>query len=189
MSVIGINGSPRPGGYTGRIISEVLTGAAEAGAVTTHFQLGRMKVGPCIACEACRKTARCAVRDDMTQIYSALETGEGPRGVIFGTPIYLDHVTAQLKALIDRFHAYNYTDLGERMFPKGYRGVLVVTYGAGDPHEYDSVVDWLGGLVKDRCDVDVIGRIVLPASESRPPDQHTGILVRARDLGRQLAAE
>ncbi|NLF30745.1 MAG: flavodoxin family protein [Planctomycetes bacterium] len=187
MNILGINGSPRPAGHTGTLIGDVLAGAAEAGAATELFQLGRMTVSPCIDCDGCRATARCVLEDDNQRFYGAVAEARAPRGLVIGTPIYLDHVSAQLKVWIDRLHAYNYTKLGNFMFPDGFRAVLVVTYGAADPHLYDFVVDWLAGLIEDRKVARVVDRIVLPGTQRLPISLPEDVRQRARQIGRRLA--
>ncbi|MFW6153776.1 MAG: flavodoxin family protein [Planctomycetota bacterium] len=188
MSILGINGSPRPAGYTGTLVGDVLAGAAAAGAATELFHLGHMTVSPCIDCDACRATARCALDDGNQRFYRAVDAAEAPKGLVIGTPIYLDQVTAQLKAWIDRLHAYNFTKLGNYMFPEGFRAVLVVTYGAPDPHVYDFVVDWLAGLIDDRRVARVVDRIVLPATRRLPITMSDDVRQQAREAGRRLAA-
>jgi len=187
MSILGINGSPRPTGYTGALVGDVLGGAAAAGAATELFQLGRMTVSPCIDCNACRPTARCAIDDDNQRFYRAVAEADSPKGLVIGTPIYLDHVSAQLKIWIDRLHAYNYTDLGDFMFPNGFRAVLVMTYGAADEHMYDFVVDWLAGLLEDRKVARVVDRIVLPGVPRLPIRVPEDVRQQAREAGRRLA--
>jgi len=46
-NVIGIIGSPRPGGNTDALVDEILRGAREAGAATQKFVLEKMDVRPC----------------------------------------------------------------------------------------------------------------------------------------------
>lgn len=187
MNIIAVNGSPNPAGSTARLVEEVLAGAAEVGAQGRMFQLGQMRVSPCIDCGGCRKTARCVVDDDMTDVFDALKTAASPKGLVLGTPIYLDHITAQLKAWIDRMHCFNHTELGAKMFPDGFRAVLVVTYGEKDPHFYDDVSGWLGGLVADRFKANVLEQIILPAASVDGLPSQTDLLARARQAGRDLA--
>jgi len=189
MSIIGVNGSPRPDGNTGTLIREVLSGAAAAGADTQLLQLGRMDISPCIDCAACRPTAKCAIGDDNQAFYDAAAKARSPKGLVIGTPIYLDHISGQLKIWIDRLHAYNYTELGKHMFPEGFRAILVVTYGAPKADQYDSVVEWLSMLMKNLKYADVIETIVFNKAKRKPVDVPAELLTRARDAGRRLVGD
>ena len=64
--------------------------------------LNDLAVRPCQACGRCHKTGVCGTRDDMTAIYRKIERADV---VIVASPVYFGTVTAQLKAMIDRFQA------------------------------------------------------------------------------------
>ena len=131
MSMIGINGSPRSDGNTRKFVQAVLAGATSAGAETALFQLGEMKISPCVACMKCRKTARCAIKDDMQQIYAAIEAAKDPKALVLGTPIYFDHISAQMKAWIDRLFCWVYTERGQKMLSRGFPGCSDRLLGMG----------------------------------------------------------
>ncbi len=187
MSIIGINGSPRAGGNTASLIQEVLRGAESAGAETQLFQLGAMDISPCIDCAACRPTAKCAIPDDNQAFYEAAAKAQSPKGMVIGTPIYLDHISGQLKIWIDRLHAYNYTEMGKHMFPQGFKAVLVITYGAPKVDRYDSVVDWLDKLMGDLKYAEVLERIIFNKASRDPVEVPDELIARAREAGRRLA--
>jgi len=189
MSVIGINASPRPDGNTAKFVREVLAGAGEAGAETRMFQLGQMEIAPCIACMRCKKTAECAVKDGMQQIYGAIEAARAPRALVLGTPIYFDHISAQLKTWIDRLYSYTFTAKGQKMFPEGFRAVLIATWEAGGEHAYDSVLSWLAGRMKAYHRIEVVEKMTLADTRRRPFDKRPDIIERAREVGRRLGAE
>ena len=189
MNIIGINGGPRSEGNTARFVQEVLVGAAEAGAETRMFQIGKMSISPCIACMKCKKTARCAVKDDMQQIYEAIEAAEAPKALVLGTPIYFDHVSAQMKTWIDRLYCYTYTDKGEKMFPRGFRAVLIATWDWEKEDVYDSVLSWFGGRLQSYHDIEVVDKLKLPGAAALPLEERPALIERARKVGRRLAAE
>ena len=189
MSIIAINGSPRAEGNTAKLTREVLTGAVEAGADVKLFQLGSMKVAACRGCLLCKPTAKCIIEDDMSQIYQAIESAHNPKGLVIGTPIYFDHITAQLKTWLDRLFSYTYTELGQKMFPKGFRAVLLATYDDGSPDRYDPVLDWLAGRLEYYHEVKTIARIVQPSATIKPLAQQADLIAKARQAGRELAAK
>lgn len=189
MGVIAINGSPRADGNTAELIRKVLKGSEEAGTSTRLFQLGEMKVSPCIACMGCKKTARCVVKDDMLQTYEALETATEPKGLVLGTPIYFDHVSAQLKGWLDRLYCYTYTELGQKMFPKGFKAALVATYEDTPPERYDYVLEWLAGRLEHYHEIEVVARFALSGSSGKSLDQRGDLIDKARQAGRELAGD
>ena len=99
MKVLGIAGSPRRGGNTDRLLAEVLHGAASRGATVKTVVLNNLKITPCQHCDACLKTGRCKIMDDMQAVYDELEQADR---IVLASPIHFMGVTAQAKAMIDR---------------------------------------------------------------------------------------
>jgi len=189
MSIIAVNGSPRVAGNTMNLIGEVISAAEAAGGRTQLLQLGKLNISPCTACMGCKETAKCAVRDDMVEAYKAIDSAAEPKGLIIGTPIYFDHITAQLKTWIDRLYCYTYTRLGQRMFPKGFRAVLVATYDAAEPKMYDAVLDWLAGRLEYYHRIETIARIVQPSATEKPLDRRADLIKKAQKAGKRLAGK
>lgn len=188
MVVIGVNGSPRPGGHTAALIGEVLAGAAAEGASTRLFQLGTMDLSFCDGCRACKADAKCVIQDDMQAFYEAVEA-PGPKALVVGTPIYYNHVTAQLKAWIDRLCPYYMTRLGGRMFPRGVRAVVLATWEWDREDAYDSVLDWLADRLTEYHDIEVVAQLRMPGSGVRPLPERPDLVAAARAAGAGLAAE
>jgi multimeric flavodoxin WrbA len=103
MKILGIVGSPRPGGNTEIMIEEVLSTARELGAETDIFLVAGKTISGCDGCHGCFKTGRCRIKDDMQELYKKMEWADG---IAFGSPVYFNYVTAQAKAVIDRTFRY-----------------------------------------------------------------------------------
>ena len=187
MTILAVNGSPRAKGATAYLIGQVLEGAREAGAGSQLFALGEMDVSPCTACMGCKKAVRCVIEDDMQGFYDAVDSAAEPKGLVVGTPIYFDHVSAQLKTWLDRLYCYTFTEHGEKMFPTGFRAVLVVPWGWDKVDAYVSVVDWLEARLKGYHQIETVGRLCVPGADGLPPAERPELLARARELGRLLA--
>jgi len=99
MKILGIVCSPRKGGNTEILVREALEAVGEAGCETELILIAGKKIAPCDGCTACLKEGVCKINDDMRVISEQLEEADG---VIFGTPVYFNNVTAQAKAVIDR---------------------------------------------------------------------------------------
>jgi len=82
------------------VLLEALLAEAETkGAQVEFVDLGKVRIGFCQACEECHKGPDCVFNDDgRTILHQMLEAD----GIVLASPVYLDHVTAQMKALLDR---------------------------------------------------------------------------------------
>ena len=100
MKIIGLNGSPRrSNSRTGQLVEKILDGAADSGAQIEYFDITKLKIRPCIACDKCHKTGYCSQKDDFNAIFEKIMVTDG---LILGSPVYIYQVTAQLKNWIDR---------------------------------------------------------------------------------------
>lgn len=100
MKIVAICGSPRgKKSQTKALAERVLEAARIKGADTETVDLGKARIGFCQACEACHQGPDCVLNDDGKAILQKLLDADG---IILASPIYLNQVTAQLKALMDR---------------------------------------------------------------------------------------
>ena len=183
MRIVGIIGSPRHGRNTATLVQEVLRGAASLGAATEMFYLNDLDIRPCQGCEACKEAGRCVHDDDMQMLYEAMS---GSRGLVLGSPIYIDHVTAQTKTMLDRLYAYLGPDL-ENRFAKGIKAVVCLTWEAQNPNAYDDVADWLESRLQYYLEVETVGRITAARTNLTPVQQRADLLRAAYAAGVRLA--
>jgi multimeric flavodoxin WrbA len=104
MQVIGINGSPRKGWNTDLLVQEALKGVASKGAKTELIQLYDLSFKGCISCFECKRVGgkslgHCAVDDELKPVLAKIEKADA---LIIGTPIYVNEVTASVRALVER---------------------------------------------------------------------------------------
>ena len=188
MKVLGVDGSGRMNGNTAALVRAFLEGAEEAGAETAFFGLGDWTVRGCAACKACKADPAkvCVVQDDMQRFYEiAPETD-----VLFlASPIYLDHITAQLMAFIQRTYCYLSPALDNYWPRPGVRFVAGITYGAGDPNMYNYVLDWMEARMKFYFAIPTIGKLKVPSTShaSIIGEDHPEVR-RALELGGSLSA-
>jgi len=100
VKVLGIAGSPRRDGNTDLLLAEVMRGAASKGAEVKTVVLNDLEITPCQHCDACFEAGKCRIQDDMQQIYIDLEQADR---IVLASPVQFTGVTAQTKAMIDRF--------------------------------------------------------------------------------------
>ena len=186
MNVLGIDGSGRGGGNTAVLVRGFLDGAREAGCRTEMFPLADWRIGGCTACKACKKTQRCVLDDDMRRFYQVAPETD----VLFlASPIYLDHITAQLMAFIQRTYCYLGAALENHYPRKTARAVLGITYGAGDPKGYQYVLDWLAERLEGYFGIPTLATFTIAGTTHEPIilADHPEVR-RARAFGAALAA-
>ncbi|HOX07858.1 MAG TPA: flavodoxin family protein [Planctomycetota bacterium] len=98
MKAVGIVASPRMDGNTAFVVGRVLEGTGAEGRV-----FGMNGIEPCSACMACKGTVRCVKRDGMQAIYEALAVSDL---LVVGSPIYLDHISAQAWTFLNRLYCF-----------------------------------------------------------------------------------
>ena len=119
MKILVITGSPRKNGNSATLADHFIKGAKEAGHEIVRFDAAFKKVHPCIACNTCGMDGPCVFKDDFEFVREHIV---GADCVVFATPMYYFGISAQLKAVIDRFYAIN----GSIHVPK--KAVLLMTY-------------------------------------------------------------
>ena len=101
MNILIFSGSPRKGGNTELLAEAFTKGTAEHHHVEI-VSVHDYKVNPCLGCNACFKTdGICAQKDDMALIYEKMSQTDM---LVIASPVYFYSISAQLKAVIDRFH-------------------------------------------------------------------------------------
>ncbi len=122
-------GSPRARGNSTILAEQAAEGARKAGAEVEVFRLAKMKIGPCLACEGCRKKGAdgCVQKDDMKPLYAKLRAADA---LLIAGPVYWFSINAQVKLFLDRLYAFG----AEEYRPlKGKRLGIILTYGDTDP--------------------------------------------------------
>lgn len=99
MKITGISGNPNPGGNNEKLVDLALGIAEEKGYETDKILLSKLNVLPCTDCGVCKTAKECPIDDDMTSVYTKLETSDA---LIVTSPVYFGCVSSQLKALFDR---------------------------------------------------------------------------------------
>ena len=102
MGVLGLSCSPRRQGNTDLLLTELLRGAKDQGAVIETVDACGLHIAPCRGCGVCGRTGRCAINDEMHGIYDRINVADA---IALASPIYFYNVTAQCKAVIDRCQA------------------------------------------------------------------------------------
>lgn len=92
-------------GFLALLADKFIEGAKEAGHEVFRFDAAFENVKPCLACEYCSShDSECVHKDSMNTLGEKLIDIDL---VVFVTPLYYYTMSAQIKAVIDRFHAKN----------------------------------------------------------------------------------
>ena len=102
MNILILSGSPRRGGNT-ELLAEAFAKGASAHHHVEIVSVRDVKVNPCLGCNACflSESYSCAQKDDMALIYEKMNQADM---LVIASPVYFYGISAQLKAVIDRFH-------------------------------------------------------------------------------------
>ena len=142
MKILVITGSPRKNGNSNTLADNFIKGAKENGHNVIRFDSAFKNVHPCIACNKCGMDGDCVYNDDFNFIKENIVDSDM---VVFATPMYYFGISAQLKAVIDRFYSIN----GKIHTPK--KSALILTYADTSAKEaepikkhYEVLLNYLG---------------------------------------------
>ncbi len=142
MKILVLTGSPRKNGNSNTLADYFVKGATEAGHQVVRFDAAFKDVHPCIGCNSCGMDGPCVFKDDFEFVRQNIVDADM---VVFASPMYYFGLSAQLKAVIDRFYAIN----GKIHTSK--KAALLMTYAntaasQAEPikSHYQTLIDYLG---------------------------------------------
>lgn len=90
MKTLIINGSPRKGGETAILITEIIKQLRSEVTVVDTYYSG---ISPCVDCRFCWTHPNCAINDDMQRVYQLINSADN---IIIASPIYFGSITGSL---------------------------------------------------------------------------------------------
>jgi multimeric flavodoxin WrbA len=183
--VLVLMASPRARGNSTLLAEEAVKGAKDAGATVEAFRLVKMNIGPCLACEGCRKPGAdgCVRKDDIRVLHAKLRDADA---LLIASPVYWFAMSAQIKLFMDRLYAFG----AESYRPlKGKRIGIILTYGDADPfssgavnalRSFQDAFAYVGAPIK--------GMVYGTADKPGDVRANGSLLKEARTLGRKLGA-
>ncbi len=144
-NVLAFNGSARKSGNTAYLLQNFLEGAKRSKAVTEEIHTHELNLEYCTGCLRCNLVKRCTIRGDEWDELSINILKSNV--LVFATPIYFHHVSAQLKKVIDRFRSFVHvqiTETGLKHTPhaewkKDF--VLILTLGSSSEEDAQPVIE------------------------------------------------
>ena len=174
MKIIAIHGSPRTiRSTTRKLAGFVLEGAAEAGAETEMIDRADYRVTPCTACEVCSLNGICVNDDDVPSLLIRMQEADG---ILFGSPVYIDNISGQMKVFFDRLaDAIHYQVLAGK-----FGCSVATTYESGG----DDAVSYLNHVLNYLGVISVGGISVASGGKTETVDETEPA---AQALGKKLA--
>ena len=214
MKIVAINGSPRKDWNTATLLTNILDGAAGAGAKTELVHLYSLNYQGCRSCFACKMIGKasyghCAVKDGLSPILAAIASEVD--ALVIGSPIYFGMVSGETQSFIERllFPYLVYSNPPSSLFPKKMPSVSVFTMNVGEElapelgypanfaRQRDSLERILGGPSRifasyDTCQFADYAKVIMemmdPAKKlARRQEVFPEECRRARSLGEELA--
>ncbi|HIX14477.1 MAG TPA: flavodoxin family protein [Candidatus Hungatella pullicola] len=177
MKIVVLEGSPNRKGSTHLLIESFANGAKEAGNSIQIIDAAHAKIHPCTGCVHCGYEGPCAQKDEMETIRPMILEADM---LVFATPLYYYGMSAQLKALIDRFCSFNGSIQRKHM----HSALLAVAWNSDDwtfealESHYHTLVRYLN--FRDQ------GMILGKGCGTPSMTQHSNYLVMAYPLGKGL---
>jgi multimeric flavodoxin WrbA len=132
MKIYAVNGGPRKGHNTAKLLHAALDGASAAACSesveTEIIHLYDLDYKGCVSCYSCKKIGgksygHCAVNDALTPVLEKLSQADG---IIFGSPIYFGNITGKLRSFFERllfaYFVYDmeYSTLAPKRMPTAF---------------------------------------------------------------------
>ena len=183
MRTLILQGSPRKEGNTATLVRQFVKGLRDGGSDDVReFVLNDMNIRPCQGCLTCVTSCQheCIIEDDMQQIYREFIASNT---IVFATPVYWWHMSAQLKTCMDRMDS-----LAAGGHFRNKNMVLITTYGFEDPDGVDLMVKMFGAIAKwANMRISVLRYCSGPPREGKHVSSVKEKLDEAYKLGRSFA--
>jgi Multimeric flavodoxin WrbA len=177
MKVTVITGSPHKNGTTALLAEKFIAGATEAGHDVYRFDAAFEEVKPCCSCGYCSShESECVYKDSMSILNDKLFKSDM---IVFVTPIYYFTMSAQIKAVVDRFHANNVKLSGNKKAM-----LFAAAYGSDDgtmeglQKTYEAILRYLNW--KDA------GRLLAKGCPTRAVAETTDYPQQAYEMGKAI---
>ena len=174
MNILILSGSPRRGGNTELLVEAFVKGASQKHHVEV-VSVHDYKVNPCMGCNACFKNENnaCIQKDDMCLIYDKMAVADM---LVIASPVYFYGLSAQLKAVIDRFH----NPIRDTYHIK--KTALLLVGAASLPELFDGILAQYQ-LCLDVFKLEDAGRVLVRGVKDKGDIQNTEAIQKANELG------
>src|SRR5512136_2359335 len=174
MKIIGINASPkREKSQTRLLVMGVLEGARQTGADITFVDICSLDIKYCTACGTCYAKGECIHDDDFPEILEKMLDADG---IVWGSPNYINSVTAQLKTLLDR--------MADSIHCQSFAGKYGCSVSTAGGSMADEVADYMNATMRN-LGATTVGKVTVLLGAD--PNAIVPAEKEAKELGRKLA--
>lgn len=177
MKIVVLQGSPNRNGSSQLLAESFRRGAEEAGHTVELIDAAHSSIHPCTGCIHCGYEGPCAQKDEVENIRPKILSADM---LVFATPIYYFGMTAQLKALVDRFCAFN-TSISR----KHMKSALLTVAWNNDDWTFDAMETHYKTLVR-YLGLQDMGMVLGYGCGTLAMTKHSKYPQEAYQLGRQL---
>ena len=177
MNVLILQGSPNTNGSTALLAREFARGARGAGHDVEIVDVAKLDIAPCMGCVACGYGGPCALADDFDELREKILSSDM---LVFATPLYYYGMTAQLKAVVDRFCSANPSISGKRL-----KSALLTVAWNDDDWTFDALEAHYDTLVR-YLNLQDCGRVIGAGCGTPGMTQRSVFPERAFVLGRSI---
>lgn len=169
-----LSGSPRKDGNTSLLVQAFVQGAENRNTVEV-ISAADYRVNPCTGCNGCMTAEghRCVQTDDMAVIFEKIEKADV---LVIASPVYFYGISAQLKAVIDRFHTPRRNTLPLKKL------ALILVGGAELPELFDSIITQYQ-LVRSFFHLEDAGMVLVRGARDKGAVRNGDGLKEAYELG------
>lgn len=190
MKVLGIAGSPRRKGNTDLLLAEFLRGAENRGVEVKTLVLDEMTIAFCQHCDACMKTGRCKIQDEMQMVYRELESADG---IVLASPIQFSGLSGQMKTMIDRCQALWSRKYVLKIPPLGdtreRKGFFISVGGRRTPNLFEPALATVKAFFAV-LDVKFVGQLLFSAVDEKGEIlKHPDAMRQAFEAGQKFVAD
>lgn len=178
MKIVVITGSPHKRGTSNYLVENFIKGAKEADNEVFRFDSAFSTVHPCLGCNVCRKSGDCVWNDSFNDLKDKLVSADY---VVFATPIYYMNMTAQLKAVIDRFYQLEM----KAEFKNNKKYIVLATAWNKNPSVFDTILQNLD-LVTRFLKWNIFGEVIVSGVDNLEDIQATNYAKTAYELGLKI---
>ncbi len=166
MKIAVLLGGPRKKGNSETLARVVVRPIEQDGGTVEYIRLNDLSLRPCQGCGGCDKTGSCVIKDDMSDIYSAVDDADR---ILLVSPVYFYGLSAQCKIFGDRMQArwarrYMLKDRFRQ--GEGRKGYLISSAATKGPKIFECSI-LTARYIFDAMDVEYGGEFVVKGVDKR----------------------
>lgn len=150
--VLVISGSPRKNGNTASLINQFIEGVKTNTEHVEQINAHTIDLKYCTGCLRCNIIKRCSIsNDEWPDLSQKIIEADV---LVFGSPVYFHHVSAQMKKIIDRFRSFVHVQITKdglihtphQIWKKDF--VLLLPLGSSSDEDAQPIIDLFNYLIQ-----------------------------------------